>query len=139
MKENAEKSTKKRVQKKPQIHPEFVDISQKLRRIREGKGLTLVEASDKIGIGFVFLSEIERALKAPSTAAISGIARVYEMDECEIAIAYRKIPTSVLETLTKRQDILRMIYDVTNSDALNDQQRDELFNDIVALYRRHSE
>ncbi|PET15076.1 helix-turn-helix domain-containing protein [Bacillus thuringiensis] len=139
MKENAEKSTKKRVQKKPQIHPEFVDISQKLRRIREGKGLTLVEASDKIGIGFVFLSEIERALKAPSTAAISGIARVYEMDECEVAIAYRKIPTSVLETLTKRQDILRMIYDVTNSDALNDQQRDELFNDIVALYRRHSE
>lgn len=139
MKENAEKSTKKRVQKKPQIHPEFVDISQKLRRIREGKGLTLVEASDKIGIGFVFLSEIERALKAPSTAAISGIARVYEMDECEIAIAYRKIPTSVLETLTKRQDILRMIYDITNSDALNDQQRDELFNDVVALYRRHSE
>ncbi|HFR4151365.1 MULTISPECIES: helix-turn-helix domain-containing protein [Bacteria] len=139
MKENAEKSTKKRVQKKPQIHPEFVDISQKLRRIREGKGLTLVEASDKIGIGFVFLSEIERALKAPSTAAISGIARVYEMDECEIAIAYRKIPTSVLETLTKRQDILRMIYDVTNSEALSDQQRDELFNDVVALYRRHSE
>ncbi|MGQ7190781.1 hypothetical protein ACUODJ_54545, partial [Escherichia sp. HC-CC] len=73
---------------------------------------TLVEASDKIGIGFVFLSEIERALKAPSTAAISGIARVYEMDECEIAIAYRKIPTSVLETLTKRQDILRMSYDI---------------------------
>ncbi|BCA37398.1 XRE family transcriptional regulator [Bacillus cereus] len=138
MKENAEKSTKKRVQKKPQIHPEFVDISQKLRRIREGKGLTLVEASDKIGIGFVFLSEIERALKAPSTAAISGIARVYEMDECEIAIAYRKIPTSVLETLTKRQDILRMIYDVTNSEALSDQQQDELFNDFVALYRRHS-
>ncbi|MED2788257.1 helix-turn-helix transcriptional regulator [Bacillus thuringiensis] len=139
MRENTEKSTKKRVQKKPQIHPEFVDISQKLRRIREGKGLTLVEASDKIGIGFVFLSEIERALKAPSTAAISGIARVYEMDECEIAIAYRKIPTSVLETLTKRQDILRMIYDVTNSESLNDQQRDELFNDVVALYRRHNE
>ncbi|MCW1241958.1 helix-turn-helix domain-containing protein [Bacillus pretiosus] len=139
MKENAEKSTKKRVQKKPQIHPEFVDISQKLRRIREGRGLTLVEASDKIGIGFVFLSEIERALKAPSTAAISGIARVYEMDECEIAIAYRKIPTSVLDALTKRQDILRMIYDVTNSETLNDQQRDELFNDVVALYRRHSE
>lgn len=139
MKEIAEKSTKKRVQKKPQVHPEFVDISQKLRRIREGKGLTLVEASDKIGIGFVFLSEIERALKAPSTAAINGIARVYEMDECEIAIAYRKIPTSVLETLTKRQDILRMIYDVTNSETLSDQQRDELFNDVVALYRRHSE
>ncbi|MEK4697796.1 helix-turn-helix transcriptional regulator [Bacillus sp. FSL M8-0063] len=139
MKENAEKPTKKRAQKKPQIHPEFVDISQKLRRQREAKGLTLVEASEKVGIGFVFLSEIERALKAPSTAAISGIARVYEMDECEIAIAYRKIPTSVLDTLTRRQDILRMIYDVTNCEVLNDQQKDELFNDVVALYRRHSE
>ena len=139
MEELKEIAVKKKPQKKPQVHPEFVEISQKLRKIRESKGLTLVEASNRIGIGFVFLSEIERSLKAPSPAAIEGIARVYEMNECDLAIAYRKIPTSVLDALTKRKDVLRMIYDIENSNVLSKTQQQELFNEIVGLYKRHTE
>lgn len=134
MKEIKDKKAKKKPQKKPQVHPEFVEISQKLRKIRESKGLTLVEASDRVGIGFVFLSEIERALKAPSPAAIEGIAKVYDINECDLAIAYQKIPTTVLESLTKRKDILKMIYDIANDESISQDIKDTFYNEIVKSY-----
>ncbi|SCV23857.1 Predicted transcriptional regulator [Bacillus cereus] len=134
MKEIKDKKAKKKPQKKPQVHPEFVEISQKLRKIRESKGLTLVEASDRVGIGFVFLSEIERALKAPSPAAIEGIAKVYDINECDLAIAYQKIPTTVLESLTKRKDILKMIYDIANDESISQDAKDTFYNEIVKSY-----
>ncbi|QWI73248.1 helix-turn-helix transcriptional regulator (plasmid) [Bacillus mycoides] len=136
MEDKQKEKPKKKPKKKPQTHAEFIEISQKLRRIREAKGLTLVEASEKIGIGFVFLSEIERALKAPSTAAIKGIAKVYEMDECELAIAYRKIPITVLDALTKRKDILKMIYDAANTERLSQQEKEAFYNEIIDMYNR---
>lgn len=134
MKEIKDKKAKKKPQKKPQVHPEFVEISQKLRKIRESKGLTLVEASDRVGIGFVFLSEIERALKAPSPTAIEGIAKVYDINECDLAIAYQKIPTTVLESLTKRKDILKMIYDIANDESISQDIKDTFYNEIVKSY-----
>lgn len=134
MEEIKNKPTKKKPQKKPQVHPEFVEISQKLRRLREAKGLTLVEASDRVGIGFVFLSEIERALKAPSPSAIEGIARVYEINECDLAIAYQKIPATVLDSLTKRKDVLKLIYDIANNERLSEYDKETFYNEIVKKY-----
>ncbi|MCH5476723.1 helix-turn-helix transcriptional regulator [Bacillus cereus] len=134
MENEPKKNPKKSAKKKPQPHADFIDISQKLRKIRELKRLTLVEASEKIGIGFVFLSEIERALKAPSAEAIKGIASVYEISECDLAISYRKIPVSVLDALTKRKDVLRMVYDVANSDVLSQEEKETFYNDVVSKY-----
>lgn len=132
--EPAIKKVKKKPKKKPQTHAEFVEIAQYLRKVREAKGLTLVDASEKIGIGFVFLSEIERALKAPSASAIRGIARTYEINECEIALAYRKVPTSVLDALTEHSEMLNIIYDITNSEKLSQEAREQFYRDVFAIY-----
>lgn len=133
--DNKKKATKKK-KPKPQPHPEFIEISQQLRKVRESKGLTLVDASQKIGIGFVFLSEIERALKAPSSDAIEGIARTYEMNECDIAIAYRRVPNVVLSTLTEHKDLLYMIYNVANNENLTLEVRQQFFDEIVDKYTK---
>lgn len=133
--DNKRKATKKKKPKpKPQPHPEFMEISQRLRKVRESKGLTLVDASQKIGIGFVFLSEIERALKAPSSDAIEGIARTYEMNECDIAIAYRRVPNIVLSTLTEHKDLLYMIYNVASNESLTPELRKQFFDGLVDKY-----
>ncbi|PFQ72415.1 transcriptional regulator [Bacillus cereus] len=130
--DNKRKETKKKKSKpKPQPHPEFIKISQQLRKVRESKGLTLVDASQKIGIGFVFLSEIERALKAPSSDAIEGIARTYEMNECDIATAYRRVPNVVLNALTEHKELLYMIYDISSDETLSPELRKELFDGII--------
>ncbi|MED3275419.1 transcriptional regulator [Bacillus thuringiensis serovar silo] len=130
--DNKRKETKKKKSKpKPQPHPEFIEISQQLRKVRESKGLTLVDASQKIGIGFVFLSEIERALKAPSSDAIEGIARTYEMNECDIATAYRRVPNVVLNALTEHKKLLYMIYDISSDETLSPELRKELFDGII--------
>ncbi|ABY46806.1 helix-turn-helix domain-containing protein [Bacillus mycoides] len=128
------KTAKKKPQKKPQPHAEFMEISQYLRKVRESKGLTLVDASEKIGIGFVFLSEIERALKAPSTIAIQGIARTYGINECEIALAYRKVPISVLDALTEHKEVLNIIYDVTNNEKITQGIREKFYGDVFEIY-----
>ncbi|MDA2128725.1 helix-turn-helix transcriptional regulator [Bacillus cereus] len=130
--DNKRKETKKKKSKpKPQPHPEFIKISQQLRKVRESKGLTLVDASQKIGIGFVFLSEIERALKAPSSDAIEGIARTYEMNECDIATAYRRVPNVVWNALTEHKELLYMIYDISSDESLSPELRKELFDGII--------
>ncbi|MED3182084.1 helix-turn-helix transcriptional regulator [Bacillus thuringiensis] len=121
---------------KKDVHKEFKHIAQQLRNIRESRNWTLVEASQKIGIGFVFLSEIERALKAPSAEAIAAISRVYDLDECEIAVQYKRIPLSVSNELSENREILRMMYDVINNKHITDEARAEFYSNVMSLYSK---
>lgn len=119
---------------KKNVHKEFKNIAQQLRNIRESRNWTLVEASQKMGIGFVFLSEIERALKAPSAEAIAAICRVYDLDECEIAVEYKRIPLSVSNELSENSEILHMMYDVINNDRITDDAKSDFYSKVMTLY-----
>lgn len=131
-----EKKPKKKSKSSSDLIPmeEFLEVAQFLRSHREAKGWTLSDASKKIGIGFVFLSEVERALKAPSALVIHDIATAYGISESNLAAAYKKTPISVVEDLSERTDVLRMIYDIKNTDRLTEDEKDDFYKRVLELY-----
>lgn len=114
---------------------EYLDIADTLRSERARRGWTLKESSKKIGIGIVFLSEIERALKVPSALVIHDIAKAYDIEETAIALAYGKTPISVVETLQERKDFLDVIYEIKNTSKLSEDEKDEFFNHVVDMFK----
>jgi transcriptional regulator with XRE-family HTH domain len=117
------------------IIKEYLGIAERLREERIKRDWTLKDASKRIGIGVVFLSEIERALKVPSAIVIHDIAKVYGLDEPELALAFNRTPISVEETLSERVDFLDMIYELKNTKKLNEEEKDELVKNIIDMFK----
>ncbi|QCY65036.1 helix-turn-helix domain-containing protein [Bacillus thuringiensis] len=118
---------------------EFLPIARKLRGEREARDWTLTEASKRTGISVTFLSEVERALKAPSALAIRDLARAYDIDESELAAAYGKTPLLVQKDLSERTDVLRMIYDIKNTNKLTEDEKDDFYKRVLELYHESVE
>lgn len=116
------------------IIEEYLEIADKLRNERTKRKWTLKEASKRIGIGMVFLSEIERAIKVPSAVVIHDIARAYGLDEPELALAYNRTPVSVTAQLYERKDFLDLIYELKNTKKLSEDEKDEFITNIVDMF-----
>lgn len=55
----------------------MVDCSEKLRALREAKGLTQLQVANKIGISKAMISAYETASKAPSIEVLIRLARLF--------------------------------------------------------------
>lgn len=55
----------------------MVDCSEKLRALREAKGLTQLQVAYKIGISKAMISAYETASKAPSIEVLIRLARLF--------------------------------------------------------------
>jgi transcriptional regulator with XRE-family HTH domain len=51
-----------------------VELGGRLRRLREAKGLRLVEAASRAGISVSYLSDVERGRRLPSLEVLESIA-----------------------------------------------------------------
>lgn len=135
--EKAEKKAKKKRKSSADLLPkeEFLAPAQMLRNARDMKGWTLQDAAAQIGMSFTFLSEVERALKSPSSLIMHDMAKAYGIDESELAAAYKKAPISVVEDLSERADVLRMIYEIKNTNRLTEDEKDDFYERVLELYR----
>ena len=55
----------------------MVDCSEKLRTLREAKGLTQLQVANKIGISKAMISAYETASKAPSIEVLIRLAQLF--------------------------------------------------------------
>ncbi len=65
--------------KNPESEPGSFSLGDKLRALREERGLTLKEIGDFGGLSFTYLSEIERGTVCPSVETIKHLAGFFEV------------------------------------------------------------
>lgn len=73
-----------------------------LRQLRKDKRITQRELADKIKVDFTYISKIETgALQPPSEDVIIKIAKVLEVDEEQMIMLGKKIPSSYKEFIVE--------------------------------------
>ena len=55
----------------------MVDCSEKLRKLREARGLTQLQVADRIGVSKAMISAYETASKAPSIEVLIRLSRLF--------------------------------------------------------------
>jgi len=74
-----------------------LSLGDKLRALREERGLTLKEMGETSGLSFTYLSEIERGSVCPSVETIKGLARFFEIPVSMLVASHREtsLPTKL--------------------------------------------
>jgi transcriptional regulator with XRE-family HTH domain len=83
-------------------------FGQKVRELRQGKGLSLRGLAPLVGVGYAYLSKVETGRldfgDYPSEALIHKLADVLEGDEDELLLLAQKVPERIKQRVLERPD-----------------------------------
>lgn len=83
-------------------------FGERVRQLREAKGLSLRKLSPKVGVGFSYLCRVETGTMTygdyPSDALIHRLADVLEGDEEELLLLAERIPKPIQKRVFQRPD-----------------------------------
>ncbi|MGE4274073.1 MAG: helix-turn-helix domain-containing protein [Desulfitobacterium sp.] len=101
-------------------------IGEKLKKLRNDKGLTLRELSEITGVSISFISDIENNRRNPSVEYLQKLAHGLDVPTADLLLeanyvltpinigatttrarGYRRLPTEVRETSTRRYDVTK--------------------------------
>lgn len=86
-------------------------FGQRVRELRQQKGLTLRELAPQVGVGYSYLSKVERGRldfgDSPSESLIHRLADVLDGDEDELLLLAHRIPAAIAETIFGHPEIFR--------------------------------
>lgn len=78
----------------------MMSFGEKLRQLRKDKRITQRELAKKIGVDFTYISKIETgALEPPSEKIIFKISKILNVDEYDMVVLAKKIPTEYKEVI----------------------------------------
>lgn len=88
-------------------------FGQRVRELRQQKGMTLRELAPQVGVGYSYLSKVERGRldfgDSPSEALIHRLADVLEGDEEELLLMAGRIPVSISHRILALPDVFRTL------------------------------
>ncbi len=88
-------------------------FGQRVRALRQEKGLSQRALAAKLSVNFTYLSKIENERldfgEYPSEDLICRIAVALEVDRDELLILAKKIPVAIRERLFERPDVFRAL------------------------------
>jgi transcriptional regulator with XRE-family HTH domain len=100
----------------------------KLRMLRQAKGLTLRGLASQVGVGFTYLSRVETGTMTygdyPSEALIYRLAEALDAEEDELLLLAEKIPQPVRKRVLQRPDAFLAFA------ACDDETLDKLMTEI---------
>jgi transcriptional regulator with XRE-family HTH domain len=100
----------------------------RVRELRQGKGLTLRDVAEKVGVNFTYLSKIEnRKLDFsdyPSEKLIRKLAKALDGDTDELLLLAEKVPDRIRRRVLERPDAFGKLA------GLNDEALDRLLAQI---------
>ncbi len=83
-------------------------FGQKVRKLRQGKGLSLRELAPKVGVGFTYLSKVENGRldfgDYPGEALIRKLARALDAEADELLLLAEKVPDRIRKRVLERPD-----------------------------------
>ena len=88
-------------------------FGQKVRALRQEKGLSQRALAAKLSVNFTYLSKIENERldfgDYPSEELICKLASALDVDQDELLILAKKIPVAIRERLFERPDVFRAL------------------------------
>ncbi len=88
-------------------------FGQRVRQLRQAKGLTLRDLAPRVGIGFTYLSKVENGRldfgDYPSEELIVRIAEALDADADELLLLAEKIPEAIRLRVIQRPDAFRRL------------------------------
>ena len=83
-------------------------FGERVRELRHGKGLTLRELAEQVGVGFTYLSRVENGRlnfgDYPSNALIHRLADALGGDEEELLVLAERVPDRIRQRVLERPD-----------------------------------
>lgn len=83
------------------LQPEAVVFGERLRELREMRGETLRSLSERIGMSFAYLSEMERGVKVPSLTTIIRLAIALDCKVTDLVDTFNRRDLRTLVSPTK--------------------------------------
>lgn len=82
-----------------------------IKEARKEKKITQRELASLIGVDFTYISKIETgALEPPSEEVIKKISKILDIDENELFIAAKKVPTEFKDTIMEEDSTANMFF-----------------------------
>jgi len=103
-------------------------FGQRVRELRQAKGLSLRDLAPHVGVGFTYLSKVETGRldfgDYPSEALIHKLAEALDGDEDELLLLAEKVPEAIRRRVIQRPDAFRRLANLT------DEQIDRLLRSL---------
>lgn len=94
-------------------------FGQKIRELRNAKGLNQRELGDLVGVSFTYISKVENEKldfgDYPSEALIHRLADALGADEDELLLLAEKIPQRIKARVLERPDAFRQLADLDDT------------------------
>jgi HTH-type transcriptional regulator, competence development regulator len=105
-------------------------FGQRVRELRQTKGLTLRDLAPKVGVGFTYISKIENGKldfgEYPSEALIRKLAKVLGADLDEMLLLAQIVPDRIKRRVLERPDAFRRLAE------LKDRELDTVLSQVGA-------
>jgi transcriptional regulator with XRE-family HTH domain len=109
-------------------------LSERLRRSRKKRGLTLKDVNRATGISVSFLSEIERGKTNPSIETIKKLAQFYEVPLKDLMPNENRTLPTPLEEAKKQFDIPDEVIDLMLQVEFRSQKKLDTKEDWMQLF-----
>ena len=108
-------------------------FGERVRQLRNSKGLSLRQLAPKVGVGFTYLSRVETGKMTygdyPSDALIHRLAEELDGDEDELLLLAERIPEKIRRRVLQRPDAFRAL---ANCD---DRTLNRFLNELARKHR----
>ncbi len=89
------------------------DFGEKIRELRTSKGYSLRTLAPMVGVGFTYLSKVERGKldfgESPSASLIQRLSEVLGANEDELMLMAHRIPQSISSRIFQQPDVFRKL------------------------------
>lgn len=89
----------------------LLELSQRIKRLRRDRGMTLEQAADKMGLTRSWLSKVENFRVTPSLPALGKIAETFDVSIAELVEGLNRKPEFILVRHDEREPFERDQHD----------------------------
>lgn len=109
-------------------------FGQRVRELRQAKGMTLRALAPRVGVGFTYLSKVETGSldfgDFPSEALIRKLAKALEADLDELFVLAQIVPDRIKRRVLERPDAFRRLAE------LKDRELDAVLRSVEVVGRK---
>ena len=110
----------------------------KLKRLEIG--YTLGHVSKEVGVSINYISELEKGIKSnPSDEIVVKLAEIYQADEEELFLAFKKVPISTKKEVEEHPTLAKALSQIRNDKEMSHEKKEMLYGRMLYWYKKLSE
>jgi transcriptional regulator with XRE-family HTH domain len=117
-----------------------IKVGELLRLKRIAHGYTLENVSKMIGVSINYISALEKGIKSnPSDDIVVKLAELYEVDEEDLFLAFKKVPLSTKMEVEEHPSLAKALSQIRNDKEMSHEKKEMLYGKMIYWYKKLSE